>query len=160
MLVAKCYQITLVLEGGKRVHPKGAALHDGTGHIWPKNSVLIAPFKAEGRALPSPDKEAQRWSKTPENVRAGSVDLPPKPLGSWTLRGCVERIDYTRYGEHADKYTHKFDGHGEKNGDGPFAAALLFEEGTPHPILYSLRSIYRLELPKGAVFNWRGFVWP
>jgi hypothetical protein len=93
-------------------------------------------------------------------VRAGSVDLPPKPLGSWTLRGCVERIDYTRYGEHADKYTHKFDGHGEKNGDGPFAAALLFEEGTPHPILYSLRSIYRLELPKGAVFNWRGFVWP
>lgn len=160
MLVAKCYSNTLVLKDGRRIRPRGAALHDSSGKSWPKNSVLFSVFAKSGGDLRDLDKEARRWSKTPENVRAGSLELPPKSLGEWCLVGVVEKINYTRYGEHADKYTHSFDGHGNKSGDGPISAAMLFEENTPHPVLYSRRGLYRMELPRGAVFNWRGFVWP
>jgi hypothetical protein len=160
MLVAKVWRITLVLEDGRRIKPSGAGLHDSTGKDWPKNSVLIVPFQRSNDVLDHPDKESAQWSRTPSSVHVGSVDTPTKDIAQWERIGCVEKIDYTRYGEHASNYTHSFDGHGDKGGDGPMASLLLFETGIPHPVLYSLSGKYRMELPSGFVFNWRGFVWP
>jgi len=160
MLVATCWHITMVLESGRRIKPRGAALHDSTGRDWPKNSVLIMPFERTGEVLKNPDKEAKRWSATPENVHRGVAEQPPRALSAWRRVGCVEKIDYERYGEHADRYTHTFDSHGDKGDGGPISKMLLFETGIPHPVLYSLNGKYRLELPPGFQFNWRGFVWP
>jgi hypothetical protein len=81
-------------------------------------------------------------------------------LSQWSFVGAVAAIDYERYGEHADKYRHEFDGEGERGGDAPWSKMLFLEIAAPQPVLYRYRSIYRMELPDGFVFNWRGFVWP
>jgi hypothetical protein len=160
MLVATCYHVSLKLEDGRRVRPPGACLHDNTGTEWPRGSVLIAPFKKTGEPLDHAGREAEQWSTIAGKPRRGQLPAPPKSLSQWSFVGAVAAIDYERYGEHADKYRHEFDGEGERGGDAPWSKMLFLEIAAPQPVLYRYRSIYRMELPDGFVFNWRGFVWP
>jgi hypothetical protein len=141
MLIAKCYATALHLDGGGTVRPSGAALmHDPTGRHWPKTSCLIASFQRRGGPLKSPTDEQKAWATDPAMVRMGVVETPSRTLEGWKFVGRVNRIDYTRHGAHADKYTHEFK--------------------EPHPRLYRRGRVLRLELGRGAEFNWRGFVNP
>ena len=142
MLIAKCYATALHLDGGGTIRPSGAALmHDPTGRHWPKTSCLIASFRRTGKPIQKPTDEATAWATDPSMVKMGIANTPGRSLdGGWKFVGRVNRIDYTRHGAHADKYTHEFK--------------------APHPRLYRKGRVLRLELGRGAVFNWRGFVNP
>lgn len=129
------------MDGGGTIRPRGAALmHDPTGRHWPKTSCLIASFNRTGKPLSKPTDEATAWATDPSFVKMGAVDTPSRTLDGWKFLGRVERIDYTRKGAHADMYTHEFK--------------------SPHPRLYRKGNVLRLELGRGAVFSWRGFVTP
>jgi hypothetical protein len=141
MLIAKCYAVTMHLKDGGVVRaPKGAALlHDPTGKFWPKTSCLISTFTRAGKKLDEPKDEERAWAVDPDAVREGSLNTPPRRGAGWVRVGNVISIDYTRKGTHGDQFEHEF--------KRPVA---LFRRGR----------VMRLELGKGAVFNWRGFCNP
>jgi len=128
------------LTDGRTVRPpRGAALmHDPAGKAWPKTSCLITTFSRTGKTLTDPKEEERAWATNPDAVRGGSVNAPSY-RGGWKKIGLVKSIDYSRRGAHADKFEHEFK--------------------RPVP-LYQKGKAMRLELGKGAQFNWRGFVDP
>jgi hypothetical protein len=141
MLIAKCYATSLHVDEGGTVRPRGAALmHDPTGRHWPRTSCLIGTFKRTGKPIAKPTDEASAWATDPAMVKMGMVHTPNRSLEGWKFIGRVNRIDYTRHGAHADMFTHEFK--------------------DPHPRLYRKGHVLRLELGRGAEFNWRGFVKP
>jgi hypothetical protein len=140
MLIAKCHALALHMKDGGTVRPRGVLLHDPSGRYWPKNSCLITTFRKSGRPLENPTDEEVAWASNPKSVRAGSAFVPgARSMSSWSRVGEVVAIDYRRVGEYADEYNH--------------------ECKRPVP-LYRKGRVYRLELGKGATFNWRGFVSP
>jgi hypothetical protein len=140
MLIAKCHALAFHTTDGRLIKPaRGSTLlHDPTGKSWPKTSCLITTFRKTGAAIEDPTDEEISWAKNPENVREGKVDIPPRTRG-WKEIGRVFSIDYTRYGEHADWYEHEFK-----------RPVRLLQRG----------KAMRLELGRGAEFNWRGFLVP
>ncbi len=139
MLIAKCFNCICHLIDGRTVRPGGVLLHDPSGKYWPKTSCLITTFKKSGRLLEDPTDEEVAWARDPKSVREGSAFVPARSMSSWSRVGEIVVIDYRRVGEYADEYTH--------------------ECKRPVP-LYRKGRIHRLELGKGAMFNWRGFVSP
>src|SRR4029077_14696518 len=105
-----------------------------------KTSCLVATFARRGGRGKKATDEERAWATDPSMVRMGVVETPNRTLDVWKFVGRVNRIDYTRHGAHADKYTHEFK--------------------EPHPRLYRRGRVLRLELGRGAVFNWKGFVFP
>jgi hypothetical protein len=140
MLIAKCHALALHLKDGGTVRPRGVLLHDPSGKYWPKTSCLITSFKKTGTSLEDPTDEEVAWAHDPKSVRVGSAFVPAaRSMSSWTRIGDVSKVDYRRYGEYADEYVHEFKG---------------------KAMLYRKQRVYRLELGRGATFNWRGFVSP
>ncbi len=126
-------------------------IHDPTGRQWKRTSVLIAPFQKGGETV-----EGDRFSKDylgrSHMIHAGDVRLPPRALSDWTLEGEVKRIWYTRTGAKygGKRFQHEF---------GKMSFARLVK-GKGRARLYSRGSTYRLELPRGAILDSRGLVWP
>jgi len=156
MLIEKGKKVVFVMKDGPQVRPpaKAAMLHDPTGRLWKKNSILVCDYERAIRD--ATDDERKGWPKDylgySYDARVGRVRLPPKALGPWTKVGEVEEIKYVRGGtKRPGGYHHPF------NKGSSFA---VFVKGKKAVTLYKYGSCYRLEMPPGAILDARGIVWP
>lgn len=151
MLVAKGFAVTITLENGRKVRGPagGELLHDESGDDWPACSGLIVNFTKTGKKLPEDDAISQKYfGLSGYTIRQGKVRLPPRDLREWHRVGPASRIDYSRRGEHSDRYTH------------PFESGGFWLWKTDLPIVFRRGKSLRIELGRGCVWNWRGFVKP
>jgi hypothetical protein len=140
---------------GPDVHCRGAMVHDPTGRKWPKNSVLCGPFRARVRRATDEEYRgaARDYLGTTHHASIGIVNTPPKSLAGWRYVGEVERIYYTRTGrKRPGRYQHEF--------FKPTALATLVRGRHGKVRLYRRGSFCRLELPRGAQLDNRGYVYP
>lgn len=158
MLTVKGTRIRLhMAEGGPLIRPRGAMMHDPTGKAWPKNSLLLGPFKKEGKPVNPRNYEGapKEYLGRNYNPKEGSVNLPPKGLAAWEDVGVVERIDYVRPGSKAPgRYTHKF------NTPRGVYHILHAVKGKRRVMLRRCGQFYRLDLGKGAIADDRGIAFP
>jgi hypothetical protein len=139
---------------GPDVTVRGGMMHDPSGRWWPKRSVLFGPFRANLRDATDEefDGPAKDYLGRGHNAKIGTVDTPPKDLASWKYIGDVEKIYYTRTGrKKPGRYVHEFNKR--------MALATLVK-GRGRVRLYRRGRYVRLELPKGAMLDSRGYVWP
>jgi hypothetical protein len=145
MLIAKGYGVRFVMEHGSvrpaRTH---ALLHDPSGRVWPKCSGLVSPFRKTGDEIN--DSTAKSYfGLFSDAPRRGILVMPPRALSEWRFSGYVEEIEYSRFrpdglrSSHRDDYFHPFKGD-----------ALLYRRG----------GLFRIELGRGCLWNWRGIVRP
>ena len=153
MLICKGRSVSFDLADGSGIDApaQNALLHDPTGRFWKSTSILVAPF-SKGRDEVEGDSYSKDYLGRSHLTRAGDVRLPPKALSLWQYEGEVETIWYTRHGKKygGKRFRHEF--------NRPSLARLV--KGRGRARLYSLGSAYRLELPRGAIVDGRGLVWP
>lgn len=146
MLIVKGFRCRFFLEGGSS-RSGNVLLHDESGDDWPYTSGLIVPgFQRLGE--PCDDKQAQRYYGADYDLRCGRVELPPRDLeDGWEEIGRVVRVHYDRRGEvEPGPYEHEF-------GEGGLFRIVM---GGGFPRLYRRESAMRIELGRGAVWDWRG----
>ena len=137
------------MKDGSSFKAKGGMLHDPSGRYWPKNSVLFGPYKS-GSTPNDENPEAEHYLA--RKPREGSIDTPSRELASWKYLGEVEEIFYTRTGNRKPgRYRHAF------SKSGALATVVM---GKGRAKLYRLGRFYRLQLPRGAILDSRGYVWP
>jgi hypothetical protein len=158
MLICKGTRVVLDLRSGKTVRcpPSWGMCHDPDGKDWPKDSVLILPYRRTGQSVDY--GPARTYFGPGYDVESGepSGSLPPKDLRAWKRVGHVGRKDgepslwYTRPGtSHPGPFKHKLN-------DGWFTWIL----GKRRAILYRRRGAYLLDFPDGVIADARGFVHP
>lgn len=122
-------------------------LHDKSGSVWPRCSLLFT------RPPPTPNACAltgdERSYLGRVGGRSGHLELPARSLEAWREVGRVERAWYWRSGIRYPQYFQ----HG-------FAQKTLVFKSELPSVLYKTRGFYRLELPNGCIVNARGFVKP
>lgn len=150
-MIRKGTKVLIELADGGDVVPQGALLHDPTGKWWPVRSCLIGSFDKHGSARAAkPPKEAAQYLGRNYEIHAGTVSLPPRELSQWERIGSVETIYYERHGTKArGRFRHRFN-----------RGLSAFIKGKGKVTLYHHGRWYRLELPRGALLDDRGFVWP
>ena len=152
MIIVKGVSVIFDLTDGSSVRPRASAgmMHDPTGRAWPKKSLLVGAYQKGGITDDVPE-DAKRYLGRNYSAHEGSVDLPPKRLGEWEKLGEVETIYYRRPGTRAPgKFHHEFNKPGLRR----------LVHGTGRAMLYARGSYYRLELPRSAIVDDRGIVWP
>lgn len=151
MLIAKGFRCRFFLEGGSSRHGH-VLLHDEDGDAWPYSSGLIVPsFTRSGD--PCDDAAAQKYYGEDYPLKCGGVDTPPVSLDDgWEPVGRVVKAHYDRRGyvEPGPK-SHEFSSYG-----GLFRVLV----GGGFPTLYRRGNVMRLELGRGAMWDWRGIVRP
>lgn len=143
------------MKDGPDVTCAGGMIHDPSGRAWPRNSILCGPFRPRVRT--ATPEEYRGWAKdylgSSHRPMVGVVDVPPRALSEWQLLGEVEKIYYTRLGKkRPGRYVHAF--------YKPTALATLVRGRGGKVKLYRRGRFVRLELPKGAHLDARGFVYP
>ena len=158
MIVCLGYDVSFDLEDGRELYaPKQhALLFDGSGVDWPYCSVLIAPFRRDGKTA-IPDHLARDWYGRSYDLKEGSVTKPPRDLKEWTEVGLALRIFYTRGSgrpgaKHEGDYEHVF---GER---GLFDVFTFSKKKLPS--IYRRGRLLRLELGMSCSVTGRGFVDP
>lgn len=153
MLIVKAHSVSFDLTDGTKMDApaRHGMMHDPTGRAWKKNSVLVGPYERL-REESDGDKYTRDYLGRTHQVHVGDAKLPPKALGEWTTEGDVERIWYTRTGK-------KNGGKRFQHGINGFWLARLFK-GKGRAVLYKHGAWLRLELPRGAILDSRGFIWP
>jgi len=153
-MIRKGSRVTLELHNGLELEPPRsyAMLHDPSGKEWPARSVLVGPFKTGGAAN-DPPSEARDYLGRSYKIHEGSCDLSglPRRVGAWQKLGTIDRIVYYRHGTKArGTFQHKF---GK-------ASIVSFFKGRGKATLYAHGDWFRIEMPKGAIADDRGIVWP
>ena len=159
-LIAKATSVRIYLCDDRLIKPRGTMFHDPSGKAWPKSSVIIGPFKPGTKRSSDDDFDGAPRYYLGRGYRAryGTINRPPRAIGAWTFVGDVSRgdpedgeIQYVRRGSRAPgAFYHAFNKRG--------LTRLVYGRGRVR--LYRYGSFYRLELPRGAVVDDRGFVWP
>lgn len=152
MIVCKGFAVSFDLVDGSKIDAptRNAMLHDPRGRYWKRTSILVAPFK-RGSGEVDGDSDSRDYLGKNHLTRAGDVTLPPKELSAWTYEGEVKTIWYTRHGSKArGRFRHHF--------NESVVGRVLKGHGKAR--LYSRGRLYRLELPRGAIADGRGIVWP
>ena len=127
-------------------------MHDPSGKYWKRTSVLIGAFSKAPASPTDGDKYSKDYLGHTHLTHVGDVQLPPRELSSWTYEGEVDRIWYTRTGKKngGRRFQHQFNKAGLQR---------LFK-GRGKARLYKHGAWYRLELPRNAQLDSRGFVHP
>lgn len=152
MLIAKGYAVSFDLADGGSVDApaRAAMLHDPTGKVWKRSSLLVGSFRRLGQPAESSGQSKDYFGRS-YSARLGEIVLPPRELGAWTPLGDVETIWYTRPGKKArGRFRHEFNRAGLARLVKGRGKARLFRHG----------AFLRLELPRGAIVDGRGLVWP
>lgn len=135
---------------GPAVSCKGGMIHDPSGKRWPKRSVLCGPVKKVGPG--EMDSEAKSYLGGNHKAAVYVTSDVPRALSKWRYVGDVEQIWYTRTGRRfTGRYYH------------PFSKSTSIDvmlRGPGRVRLYRLGRYCRLELPRGATLDFRGYVWP
>lgn len=150
MLIRKGTRVILDLKSGKSVKcpPAWGMCHDPDGHDWPKDSVLILPYRIVGD--PIAYGPARSYFGAGYDVESAEVTLPPRAMTAWKRVGHVKKIWYTRPGtSHPGPFKHDVN-----------RGWLTWLLGTKRALLYQRRGAYRLEFPDGVMADARGFVHP
>ena len=153
MLLDKGSSVLCEMVDGSDRRLSGGMLHDPSGKHWPKKSVLIASYRKGNREATDAEMRGAPDDYLGKSYvgRIGEVTLPPKALSKWQRVGDVDRIYYTRRGhKRPGRYQHKFN---------KMSLTVLFK-GKGKAVLYRCGRAYRLELPRGAIVDSRGFVYP
>ena len=153
-LIVKGYNVSFDMIDGRQIDAPASygMIHDPTGRQWKSTSLLVAPYEkgeeAEG------DRHTRDYFGASHLTRMGDIRLPPKSLADWRSEGDVDWIWYHRQGRKHITPTrskkHKF--------NKTSLASLLKGKGRAR--LYSRNGCYRLELPRNAIVDDRGLVWP
>ena len=163
MLIAKGFKVSFVLTNGKTVRPPaGYALwHDEDGSDWPYCSGLVAPLK---RVTQNIVRNSAAEAYFGHEAHAVIVVIPSgreKQLSAWRKAGEVKEVLYSRRRINrkpmraAGDYYHPIK-QPRKGILGALERILLPSGAT----LYKHGRLYRLELARGCVWNWRGIVRP
>ena len=156
-MIRKGTRVLFEMKDGSDVEPpaKYALLHDPEGEDWPARSMLVGPY-ATGKAVEDVPSSAKAYLGRQYEIHKGSCVLPPRHLQEhcdriWEEIGEVDTIYYYRHGTKASgDFRHKF---------GRFTIISLFK-GRGKAVLYGWGEWLRLELPRGAIADDRGIVWP
>lgn len=150
-MICKGFAVSFDLTDGAQIDAPAAyaMLHDPTGRYWKRTSILVAPFDRRDDGG-EPTSEVRRYLGYDD--RAGSIAVPPRGLSAWRYEGEVSCIWYRRNGaKHGGKrFRHEFNSPGLQR----------LVRGRGRARLYSRGRCYRLELPRGAIADDRGIVWP
>lgn len=146
-LIAKGRGVTFELTNGDEVHCSGAMMHDPSGRWWPSKSVLVGPARLRESKIEIEGDARAYFGRSDGHV--GRVNTPPKALGDWSYLGEVADIFYTRSGRRSGYYRHSFN-----------EGLMALLRGKKRVRLYKRGRFYRLELPRGAQLDDRGFVQP
>jgi hypothetical protein len=152
-LIAKGRACRFIMTDGGTVSCPGGMLHDPSGRWWPRHSVLCGPFR---RVRSAQDDEytgaARHYLGDSHRASVSAIDTPPKALSSWRYLGEIEEIRYTRTGKkRPGRYYHEF--------SKPTALATIIR-GKQKVRLYRRGRFCRIELPRNAILDTRGFVAP
>lgn len=155
-LIVKGTAIIFEMKSGDDIKPpRGyAMLHDPDGKAWPYRSVLVGPWRKGGKASDEElTIEMRKYLGRSHTIHKGGVNLPPRQ-GPWESLGEIAILFYKRTGSRVPpekrKMRHEF---GKTS-----VAKILLGHGKAH--LSKCGSWYRVNLPRGAVVDDRGFVWP
>jgi hypothetical protein len=146
-LIAKGRGVTFELSNGREIHCSGAMMHDPSGRWWPSRSVLIGPARLRESKVEIEGDAKAYFGRSGGHL--GRVNTPPKPLKDWDYLGEVADIFYTRSGRRSGFYRHQFN-----------AGLMSILRGHKKVRLYRRGKFCRLELPRGARLDDRGFVAP
>lgn len=149
-------RVILQLVEGRDIKPPAGygLLHDTEGKQWPKNVVLLGPFSRGG---------STKDEKIPSNVRyylgrtytihrgEANTESLPHALSAWTKVGDLEVLYYCRGGTRGPGCAH------HKLNKRVLDRAL---RGKGSVGVYKHGRWYRLQFPRGAQIDDRGFVWP
>ena len=154
-LVLKGTDVAFELEDGREIEAskRYGMLHDETGREWPARSVLVGPFRKGGEAG-DPPKRARDYLGRTYTIKQGEAktEIVPRALWNWDELGQVARIYYLRGGTKAPgRWQHPF------NKRSAFAVLV---KGPGKVTLYKWGAWYRLQLPRNAILDSRGFVFP
>jgi hypothetical protein len=153
--IVKGRNVRFEMKQGPDVSCSGAMMHDPTGKAWPAKSVLCGPIKR--RLRKASDEELSGAGKHyfggSYPAKVVEINAPNRSLDGWKYLGEVERIYYTRVGRKNGNvlFQHPF--------NKPSALATVMK-GRGKVRLYRKGRFVRLELPRGAILDSRGFVWP
>lgn len=151
-LIQKGRNVEFLMKDGGSYRAKGSMMHDPSGRFWPRSSVLCGSISASARKALKEEitGEAEHYLARPP--RMAQVNTPSRSLQGWEYLGEVVEIRYTRTGNRKPgRYFHEFS-------KGTALATLVKGKGRVR--LYRSGRWYRLELPRGAILDTRGFVWP
>lgn len=134
---------------------KDGLFYDDSGRDWPARSLLVGPFKRGGPAdQDEVPKRTREYLGRTYTIRQGEAktEIVPRALWHWEKLGEVARIYYRRGGTKAPgSYQHPFNKR--------YAMAVLMK-GKGKVTLYRWGKWRRLEMPRGAILDNRGIVWP
>lgn len=159
MLIAKGYRVALRRPRSAKLRKLPASyalLHDVKGADWPSCSALIAPFTRSRQQIPGNVDVSPAVEYFNYEPRGGHLVLPSKRLSDWKDLGEVNAITYIRPGDKEGLGDDLLYGHEFSNETGWW----IFKSETGYPRLYKHGRAYRMELPNGCVWNWRGFCYP
>jgi hypothetical protein len=121
-------------------------IHDESGSHWPKNSLLIAPYKRAGKIIASPTLTMKQWLGSDYETREGDVTYPPRAQSNWEDLGLVYSLYYVRNGEREKGlFVHRV-----KEKTFPFFGRDV------HVYLRRWGVYYRIDFPDGLTVTWRG----
>ena len=150
-LINKGRSCLFVMKDGSERSCAGGMMHDPSGKWWPRTSVICGPFQ-KGDFDDDVGGDARHYLGSTHRTRVGSINLPPRSTSSWQYIGDVEEIFYTRAGrKNPGRYRHPF--------NKPGALATIVK-GKGRVRLYRRGRFYRVDLPRGAILDSRGYVWP
>lgn len=152
MLIRKGDRVIVDLASGRSVKcpPSWGMCHDPDGEDYPKDTVLILPYKVTGE--PIEYSPARHYFGHGYDVERGEPtgSLPPSDMRRWIRVGPVKKIWYTRFGtSHPGPFKHKVGG-----------GWLEWILGKKRAILYRRRGAFAIDFPDGVIADARGFVHP
>ena len=140
MILIKGRRVWCEMRDGREIYCPASfgMMHDPEGEHWPACVLLIGPYRRSRRSVDLSNAAKDYFGPDYDGHEA-SIDVPQ---GAWKSLGEVSEIFYERTGlTHPGDYRHAF-------------------RKDSHVILSKSGRFFRLELPKGCVVNWRGFVNP
>jgi hypothetical protein len=163
MLITKGFRVSFVLTSGKTIRPPAsyALMHDEDGADWPYCSGLVAPLKTTSKQPVRSEKAALYFGYEPYRGTALIPSGDDRRLSSWKKVGDVAEILYTRRRSGGAPASHKGDYYHSIRQKKPGILAAVLRLGLPAgATLYRQGRLYRIELARGCVWNWRGIVSP
>lgn len=146
-------RVSLELEDGRSLGVPGSLLYDPSGEAWPRCSLLVTSFSRDGREAEDVPKFWRGWFGGEYDARRGSIYLPSRDIGDWSVGQAVRRILYDRSGiEHDGPMDHVF------GSAGGLFRRLSF--GGKLPVFYRQGRAVRIELGSGCAITPAGIVSP